>query len=50
MAAKLNRARQEQDFHVKGSHTGSKSEIKSWSASPRADEPTVDSVFGKNGK
>jgi hypothetical protein len=46
MVAKLNRARQEQDFHVNGSNTR-KNTIKSWSATPRANEPTVDSVFGK---
>lgn len=46
MVAKLNRARQEQDFHVKG-HGHHKNTIKSWSAEPRANEPTVNSVFGK---
>ena len=50
MASKLNRARQEQDFHVKGHRAGSngsKNTIKSWSATPRAEEHTVQSVFGK---
>jgi len=52
MASKLNRARQEQDFHVKGNggragSNGHKNTIKSWSATPRAEQNTVDSVFGK---
>jgi hypothetical protein len=47
MVAKLNRARQEQDFQVKGGKR--KNTIKSWSA-PQERGPTVDSVFGRNGK
>jgi hypothetical protein len=48
MVSKLNRARQEQDFHVKGEMPQrAKNTIKSWSADARANEPTVNSVFGK---
>jgi len=52
MVTKLNRARQEQDFHVKGNGArvggnSHKNTIKSWSATPRAEDHTVDSVFGK---
>ena len=46
LVAKLNRARHEQDFHVKGSGPIHKNTIKTWSA-PRESGPTVDSVFGK---
>jgi hypothetical protein len=42
MMARLNRARQEQSFHVKGSKP-----IKSWTAPAPTNEPTVESVFGK---
>jgi hypothetical protein len=44
MVSKLNRARQEQDFHVKGGPH--KNTIKTWTA-PKESGPTVDSVFGK---
>jgi hypothetical protein len=47
MVSKLNRARQEQDFQVKGDKP--KNTIKSWSA-PREQGPTIDSVFGRTGK
>lgn len=58
MVARLNRARQEQDFLVKkggsprsdvvkgGTH---KNRITSWSSPPEKG-PTVESVFGKNGR
>lgn len=46
LIAKLNRARQEQSFHVKGDHAPPKNTIKSWSA-PRDSGPTVETVFGK---
>lgn len=43
MVAKLNRARQEQSFQVRGI----KNTIKSWKAPIDSSEPTVSSVFGK---
>jgi hypothetical protein len=43
MVSKLNRARQKQDFRVKGD----KQTIKTWKAPERTDELTVDKVFGK---
>jgi hypothetical protein len=43
MVSKLNRARQEQSFQVKGA----KQTIKTWKAPSKDDEPTVDKVFGK---
>jgi hypothetical protein len=47
LISKLNKARQEQNFHVKGDHAPQhKNTIKSWSA-PRESGPTVDTVFGK---
>jgi hypothetical protein len=46
MVSKLNRARQQQDFQVRGERITPKNTIKSWSA-PREGGPTVDSVFGK---
>jgi hypothetical protein len=49
MVAKLNRARQQQDFQVRGERVAHKNTIKSWSA-PQQSGPTVDSVFGKTGK
>jgi hypothetical protein len=45
MATKLNRSRQEQDFQVKGYKT--KGGIKVFRSAERADEPTIDKVFGK---
>jgi hypothetical protein len=42
MVSKLNRARQEQSFQVKGAKP-----IKTWKAPTKDDEPTVDKVFGK---
>ncbi|ARQ95290.1 hypothetical protein [Bradyrhizobium phage BDU-MI-1] len=48
MVSRLNRARQEQDFYVKGDRP-QKNPTRSWSAA-RENGPTVDSVFGKNGK
>lgn len=41
LISKLNRARQEQDFHVRGDVHHRKETIKSWSAETRASEPTV---------
>ena len=46
MASKLNRARQN-GFQVKGDKP--RNTIKSWSAPPEQG-PTVESVFGRNGK
>jgi hypothetical protein len=46
MVSKLNRARQQQDFQVRGEKAAPKNNIKSWS-SPREGGPTVNSVFGK---
>jgi hypothetical protein len=45
MVSKLNRARQEQSFGVKGG--ARKNTIKSWSAEQKTNEPTVATVFGK---
>jgi len=42
MAAKLNRARHEQEFRVKGNR-----KTRVWTAPIDAREPTVDQVFGK---
>ncbi|MGX9944991.1 hypothetical protein ACTG4Q_21235 [Bradyrhizobium denitrificans] len=47
LIAKLNRARQEQDFHVKGQANGKQNTIKRWKAPQAQNEHTVDSVFGK---
>jgi hypothetical protein len=44
MASKLNRARQEQDFEVKGNK---QSTIKTWKAAEKPDEVTIEQVFGK---
>lgn len=49
MVSRLNRARQEQDFRVKGYAPPKQQQTRSWSA-PIEQGPTVDSVFGKNGK
>jgi hypothetical protein len=46
LVAKLNRARQTQDFQVRGERFVPKNRIKSWSAPPERG-PSVDSVFGK---
>jgi hypothetical protein len=46
MVSKLNRARQEQDFQVRGERAVPKNTIKSWSA-PKDREPTLDQIFGK---
>jgi hypothetical protein len=46
MVSKLNRARQQQDFQVRGDRAPPKNTIKSWAA-PQERGPTVDSVFGK---
>ncbi|MCS3449991.1 hypothetical protein [Bradyrhizobium elkanii] len=45
MVTQLNRARQEQDFRVKGA----KNPMRSWTAPERsnANEPTIETVFGK---
>ncbi|WP_439357962.1 hypothetical protein [Bradyrhizobium sp. DASA03007] len=43
MAAKLNRARQEQEFRVKGRRN---KHTRVWTAPPE-DGPTIDTVFGK---
>jgi hypothetical protein len=45
LVSRLNRTRQDQDFHVKGSPPV-KNTIKSWSA-PKDTGPTIDSVFGR---
>jgi hypothetical protein len=48
MVAKLNRAKQEQEFHVRGqSHSPKNHTIKSWTAPQRAEQHTIQSVFGK---
>lgn len=47
MVSKLNRARHEQDFRVKGHHSNKQTRV--WTA-PAENGPTVDSVFGRNGK
>jgi hypothetical protein len=49
LVSKLNRAREAQDFQVRGQRPPQKNTIKSWSA-PKELGPTVDSVFGKNGR
>lgn len=46
MVSKLNRARHEQDFHVKGHHNSNNKQTRVWIAPPE-DGHTVDSVFGK---
>jgi hypothetical protein len=46
MVAKLNRARHEQDFRVKGHQHGNKT-TRVWIAPTDSREPTVDQVFGK---
>ncbi|TYO65406.1 hypothetical protein FXV83_15840 [Bradyrhizobium hipponense] len=47
MVAKLNRARQEQDFHVKGQVNGRQNTIKSWKAPVEKNTHSIESVFGK---
>ncbi|SDH38099.1 hypothetical protein [Bradyrhizobium ottawaense] len=46
LVSKLNKARQSQDFQVRGERPPQKNTIKSWAAPPERG-PTVDSVFGK---
>ena len=49
LISRLNRARQQQDFQVRGERAAPKNKIRSWSAPPESG-PTVDSVFGRIGK
>jgi hypothetical protein len=46
LVSKLNRARQVQDFKVRGERFTPKNTIKSWTA-PKERGPTIESVFGK---
>jgi hypothetical protein len=47
LVSKLNRARQQQDFKVRGERAPPKNTIKSWSAPREQGGPTIESVFGK---